>query len=317
MVSNFWFEGRQVKIRSLRSVLGSRRFIVDLLDTLHTPTPFTMLTEEGVRGPFRPTKTIVLSELSTRERELYYSLLVANNAKFYRDEDGRYIGNVRILAPHEKKVENELRRRNEASNYSISFQERLTKLKNEGFIDVTVVAPEHLEYNAYPRFTALIANNGDTVRPRQRPFTWVMKIVEDIFDHRFSLEKNDIEREDESPSFDLMLLIFPVFVVRKIGTNVGLKTIVDQTCWDLLYNVNLYRKDYLELEVRASFFDQGRFYVFLTRSDFHYEYTRCLGAFCKSFMTTMIFCSFCTCARCWRKCSTFRSRHAGRRSSTA
>eukprot|EP01032_Pedospumella_encystans_P019429 gene19429-22088_t len=186
-----------------------------------------MQTEEGVRGPFRPTKTIVLSELSTRERELYYSLLVANNAKFYRDEEGRYIGN-----------------------------ERLTKLKNEGFIDVTLVAPEHLEYNAYPRFTALIANNGDTVRPRQRPFTWVMKIVEDIFDHRFSLEKNDIEREDESPSFDLMLLIFPVFVVRKIGTNVGLKTIVDQTCWDLLYNVNLYRKDYLELEVFGRFLQE-------------------------------------------------------------
>lgn len=207
------------------------------------------MTEETVRGPFRPTKVVVLSELTTRERELYYHLLAANNAKFFRDEQGRFVGNLRILAPHVRKVDGTLIKKGEASNYSLTFQERLTKLKNEGFIDVNVIASERLDFNAYPRFTALIANNGDTVRPRQRPFTWVMKIVEDLYDHRFSHEKNDIEREDESPNFDLMLLIFPVFVVRRIGTNVGLKTLVDQTCWDLLYNVNLYRKDNLELEV--------------------------------------------------------------------
>ena len=212
---------------------------------------FLDMTEESVRGPFRPTKVIVLSELTTRERELYYELLSSNNAKFFQDDQGRFVGNLRILAPHVRKIESALIKKGEASNYSMTFQERLTKLKNEGFIDVTVIATEQLDYNAYPRFTALIASNGATVRPRQRPVTWVMKIVEDLYDHRFSHEKNDIEREDESPNFDLMLLIFPVFVVRRIGTNVGLKTLVDQTCWDLLYNVNLYRKDNLELEVRV------------------------------------------------------------------
>ena len=208
--------------------------------------------EESVRGPFRPTKVVILSELTTRERELYYQLLVANNAKFYRDEQGRFVGNVRMLAPHVRKVDNPLIKKSEGSNYSLTFQERLTKLMNEGFIDVHVIATERLEYNSYPRFTALIANNGDSVKPRQRQFTWVMKIVEDLYDHRFSHEKNDIEREDESPNFDLMLLVFPVFVVRRIGTNVGLKTIVDQTCWDLLYTVNLFRKESLEIEVSNS-----------------------------------------------------------------
>jgi hypothetical protein len=228
------------------TVLLDQRSIADIENLCQIGT----MTEESTRGPFRPTKVVVLSELSTRERELYYHLLAVNNAKLCRDEQGRFVANLRILAPHVRKVEQtNLIRKGEASNYSLTFQERLTKLKNEGFIEVTVIASEPLDHQSYPRFTALIANNGDTVRPRQRPFSWVMKIVEDLYDHRFSHEKNDIEREDESPNFDLMLLIFPVFVVRRIGTNVGLKTIVDQTCWDLLYNVNLYRKDNLELEV--------------------------------------------------------------------
>jgi hypothetical protein len=216
-------------------------------------TFINMQSEEAVRGPFRPTKVIVLSELTIREKEMYYQLLVANRAKFFRDEEGRFVGNVRILAPHVKKIDNELRKRNEASNYSLTFQDRLTRLKTEGFIDVTVISQHPLDYNSYPRFTALIANNGDTVRPKLRPLFWVMKIVEDIYDYRFLHEKHDIEREDESPSFDLMILIFPVFVVRRLGTNVGLKSIVDQTCWDLLYSVHQYRSEYLELEVFGRF----------------------------------------------------------------
>ena len=83
-----------------------------------------------------------------------------------------------------------------------------------------------------------------------------MKIMEDIYDYRFSYEKNDVEKEAESHSFDLMLLIFPVFIVRRIGTNSGLKRLVDQTCIDLLYNINYYRKHYLEYEIFARFLSE-------------------------------------------------------------
>ena len=211
--------------------------------------------EETARGPFVPTKVIVLAELSIREKEQYYQLMVANNCKFHKDGEGRFVGNVRLLSPNVRKIEHELKKK-DSSNYSLTFQERLTRLKQEGFINVQIIAPEQIEYNGYPRFTALIAYNGDTVRPRPRPLAWVMKIVEDIYDYRFSHEKNDVQREDDSPSFDLMLLIFPVFVVRRLGTNCGLKSLVDQTCWDLLYNTHVYRRDYLELEVFARFLQE-------------------------------------------------------------
>ena len=83
-----------------------------------------------------------------------------------------------------------------------------------------------------------------------------MKIIEDIYDYRFSYEKHDVEKEEESNSFDLMLLIFPVFVVRRVGTNSGLKRLVDQACIDLLYNVHSFRKDYLEYEIFARFLSE-------------------------------------------------------------
>ena len=83
-----------------------------------------------------------------------------------------------------------------------------------------------------------------------------MKIIEDIYDYRFSYEKNDVEKEEESLSFDLMLLIFPVFVVRRIGTNSGLKRLVDQISIDLLYNIHCYRKNYLEYEIFARFLSE-------------------------------------------------------------
>lgn len=202
----------------------------------------------GIPPNFQPTKVIVLSELTSREKEKYFQFLLLNQTKFRREylssnssadqvPEVRYIANIRLLAPNVRKPEEE-KKKKETSNYAITFQERLVKLRNEGFIQVNVVNTDPgFDYRLYPRFTSLIANRFDTVRPKLRPMTWVMKYVEDIYDARFEHEKNDVEREDDAPSFDLILLIFPVFVVRRLGTNKGLKSIVDQMCWDLLYSV--------------------------------------------------------------------------------
>ena len=55
--------------------------------------------------PFRPTRLIVLSELSTKKKEYYYKLLLGNRAKFAPDGEGRFIANVRLMGPDVKKSE--------------------------------------------------------------------------------------------------------------------------------------------------------------------------------------------------------------------
>jgi len=55
---------------------------------------------------FRPTRAVVLSEMSTRDKEKYYKLLIESGARFYLDQgqtDEIYIANLRMLAPGVKK----------------------------------------------------------------------------------------------------------------------------------------------------------------------------------------------------------------------
>jgi hypothetical protein len=221
-----------------------------------------------IEEPFRPQKAIILSELSTREKEKYYSFLLMNHARFTRDSEGRYVTNIRLLAPGMKKSEvlqtleqKKKKETNSTSNYALVFQERLTKLRNNGFIAVKVSGIhqynyDSFDYNTYPRFVALIAYENETVKPKLRPLSWVMKMIEDLYDARFAYEKHDVEREDDMSSFDMILLIFPIFVVRKLGTTVGLKSLVDSTCWDLLFSLDYYRNDYLECELFGRFLQE-------------------------------------------------------------
>eukprot|EP01038_Epipyxis_sp_PR26KG_P010908 gene10908-14646_t len=212
-----------------------------------------------------PTKLMVLSELSVRDKETYYKMILSNgNMKLRRDPlTGNYIASLRLLGPNVKKADEPISniiKRKDMNNYSLIFQERLKRLKENGLITVRLTGISNpIDYNSYPRFVALIANQNDSVSPKLRPLSWVMKIIEDIYDNRFSHEKNEVEREenyDSTASFDLMLLIFPVFVVRRLGTNVGLKSLLDQTGWDLLYSTHIYRKDYLECELFGRFLSE-------------------------------------------------------------
>ena len=58
-----------------------------------------------------------------------------------------------------------------------------------------------------------------------------------------------------------MLAIFPIFVVNKLGNNVGLRSLSDQLCWDILYNITIYRKDHLEIEIFSRFIQVHLFVI--------------------------------------------------------
>ena len=52
---------------------------------------------------FRAERVLLLSELQIREKEKYYALLIKDEVKFHPMNDGRYVGNIRVLAPKIKK----------------------------------------------------------------------------------------------------------------------------------------------------------------------------------------------------------------------
>ena len=149
----------------------------------------------------------------------------------------------------------------DASNHSVTFQQRLQRLKMEGFVyNVHIQAKYSFDYNSYPRFSALCAYPNETVKPKLKPITWTTKLIEDLYDSRFQLEKsyiekdkNDVDHSNYYEHLDIMLAIFPVFVVNKLGTNVGLRSLSDQLCWDLMYNITYYRKDNIEIEIFSRF----------------------------------------------------------------
>lgn len=83
-----------------------------------------------------------------------------------------------------------------------------------------------------------------------------MHVIE-LYEARFSHEQHKMDKGDDanttiggSPDHSS---IFPAFVVKRLYMTLGLKKVYDQSCWDLLYNTHLYRRDYLEVEIFARF----------------------------------------------------------------
>jgi len=52
---------------------------------------------------FTPKKLINLSEFSIKEKEKYYQLLIKFNSRFRPAADGRFVCNIRFLAPNVQK----------------------------------------------------------------------------------------------------------------------------------------------------------------------------------------------------------------------
>lgn len=206
---------------------------------------------------FNPSRAIILAELSTRQKEKYYQLLLSNNVKYHRDSEGRYVASVRMLAPGLRKEAETKKIAPLTSSCTISFDNRLNRLQQQIPVSIRILGVESFDYGPYARYTALISENGDVVRPKIQSLSWLMKKIELLYDARFAHEKMDVERDDELSATDKLVKLFPVFVVKHLSTVVGLlKGLVDQTGWDLLLNVDIYRQEYLEVEIFARFLQE-------------------------------------------------------------
>ena len=206
--------------------------------------------------PFIPKHLVVLAELDTRQKEQYYNLMLHNGAKFHRAENGQYVLNMRVLAPGVKKAAVAGRAREQVSN-SLPFEERLQRLQADAPIAVSFTGQAELfDYNSYPRFSVLIANDGDNVAPRPKLLSWLMRAIEELYDARFAHEAAEVGRGESDFVAEQVSSLFPAFVVKRLSTKVGLRSLVDQTCWDLLYNAHVYRRDYLEVEMFCRFLQE-------------------------------------------------------------
>ena len=231
---------------------------------------------------FRPTRAVVLSEMSTKEKEKYYTLLLENGARFYLDQgqsDEIYIANIRVLAPGVKKEKKKGFSKDGKAVTDVRTctppAQRLNRLAEAGgTMKVTISGVKPFDYAPYIRFVALISHENEVVKPKARILSWLMKLIEELYDARFAHEKSDVERDAElsqkfSSSLEgkLQQQVLPVFIYRQLSTVLGLPRVVEQSCWDLVFNTDRLRLDYLEVEVFArflqEFYDQDDLLFFL------------------------------------------------------
>jgi hypothetical protein len=117
-----------------------------------------------------------------------------------------------------------------------------------------------LDFTVYPRYTSLITGR-ETIKPKLRPLSWLMRLIEEIYDNRYAKDTADLKTSSTStPNSNAPessgSTPFPTFVVEFFTKRYGLRSLIDQTCWDLLYNVHTLRKENLEVEVFACFLEE-------------------------------------------------------------
>lgn len=133
------------------------------------------------------------------------------------------------------------------------------------------------------RYPRLFETIGDAARlsPRARPITWLMKLVEDIYDalsdalplapkSNASMDADTSPRPESaatekpvlSPARTLLIaksrnasgkLALPSFARRFIHHTLGLPTLADQDCLDLIYNIEITRERFPDIALFSNF----------------------------------------------------------------
>jgi len=121
------------------------------------------------------------------------------------------------------------------------------------------------DYSVYPKFYSLISLR-DNIAPKLRPLSWLMRLIEEIYDNRYARDTAELREDAEGAAQAAGAppqssrakgpTDYPSFVVEFFSKRYGLPQLIDQTCWDLLYNVHAARKEYLEVEVFARFVEE-------------------------------------------------------------
>ena len=231
-------------------------------------------------APFLPCSAVVLSELGAEERRRYLELLAKRETSVARDGGGRWVANVRILAPglagpaKQAPAAAEPTRAKSAGPGKgvVTFSARKKLVREakrspaallESVEDVVVGG---VDCALYPRFSSLVLAStrsqrarGDTSAvakpPRVRPLSWLMRLIEEIYDARYARDTAELAR-DKGNGGDDGTRLFPVFVIDHLSKRYGLEKIVEATCWDLLCSAHAHRQHLGDVEIFARFLQE-------------------------------------------------------------
>ena len=102
----------------------------------------------------------------------------------------------------------------------------------------------------YARYTSLLSpasepgsgGGGGGVKPKPRQLSWVMRHVEELYDARYAKDTADLRGDAGAAApggsdAAAAPVPFPAFVVEFFTKRYGLRSLIDQTCWDLLASV--------------------------------------------------------------------------------
>lgn len=221
---------------------------------------------------FNSSKVIILSELNSIQREQYYNLILSNNVKIHYS-DNRFVANVRLLASntvdvarHDQEVESErvkgigegtetsldksnrVNNNNKSSNNVKKSRNTSPKTRRHCLLygakgrskalSFHIAGVAQFDYSVFSRFCSLIGDENQTVKPKLRSVSWLMRILEDVYDARFAHEKSHVlkkqlkehltQGDDDNEPDCSFLTIFPVFTVQRLNTVIGLKVLSDQ-----------------------------------------------------------------------------------------
>lgn len=213
-----------------------------------------------------PTHLLKLCELSIREKEKIYELLLANECQLrYNPITKEYLCDLRLLSFN---YSNKLKRntfisKTKTNKNHLWYQDTRMQflLSGESLevlnIQFTIIVKD-FQYHLYYKFVCLLVNPNELniITPQVKTLSKIMILIEDIYDIRYLYEKKDIENEDDIMSMTnetnkiLIYNIFPFFVFKRFSIIIGnIPNLLDQEGWDFLFSIEKYKHYHYEIEI--------------------------------------------------------------------
>ena len=175
---------------------------------------------------FAPSRIVLLESLDPSERDAYFQLLLSSRVKIHQNEDGNYVANIRLQPP------------TAVSTVSSTMNE------SQGDTTVDNANQNTVHEGVRPSITTDRATADEqSGQPRLRSFSWLMKIIEELYDLRFKYDTSDEERQS---------LSFHDFVNQTLVTLKGTSKSADQTASDFYHTLEYYNNFTLQLSSSSS-----------------------------------------------------------------